>query len=50
MATGKSNVAHRRAVRAVEAKRDKLIENTARNRNELAKVRAELKSIKKRRV
>lgn len=43
----KSNIAHRRKVRELEAKRDRLMEQTSKNRTELAKVRAELKSVRK---
>lgn len=46
----KSTIAHRRKVRELESKRDRLMESTVKNRNELAKVRAELKSVRKQRV
>lgn len=46
----KSTIVHRRKVRELEAKRDRLMESTVKNRNELAKVRAELKSVRKQRV
>ena len=43
------DIAKRRKVRALEARRDKLMENTERNKVELKKVRAELKAIRGRR-
>lgn len=49
MAT-KGGIAHRRKVRELEAKRDRLMESTHKNRSELAKVRAELKLARKRSV
>jgi hypothetical protein len=44
----KSNIDRRRTVRALEAKRDQLLQNQEKNKTELAKVRAELKSVKSR--
>lgn len=43
-----SSISHRRAIRALEAKRDKLQEGNNRNKTELAKVRAELKTLRAR--
>lgn len=43
----KTTIAHRRKIREMEARRDKLLEATTRNRTELAKVRAELSEIRK---
>ena len=40
-------IAHRRKVREVEAKRDRLMEQSAKVRGELAKTRVELKHIRK---
>lgn len=45
-----SSITHRRKVRDLEAKRDRLIESTSRNKGELQKVRAELKHVRKTRV
>lgn len=42
-----SNIAKRRRVRELEAKRDKLLESTTRNKGELQKIRAELKHARK---
>lgn len=42
----RSTIEHRRKVRAAETKRDKLIEGNQKNRHELAKARAELKSLR----
>jgi len=44
----KSNIDRRRVLRALEAKRDKLLTDQEKNKTELAKVRAELKSVKSR--
>jgi hypothetical protein len=44
----KSNIDRRRTVRALEAKRDQLLQNQEKTKTELAKVRAELKSVKAR--
>lgn len=44
----KSSIAERRKKRELEAKRDRLIESSQKNRTELAKVRAELKTTRKR--
>ena len=46
--SSKSNIDRRRSVRALEAKRDALLQNQEKNKTELAKVRAELKSVKSR--
>lgn len=43
----KSTITHRRKVRELEAKRDRLMEQTTKNRGELQKVRAELKHVRK---
>lgn len=43
----KSTVDHRRKVRALEAKRDSLLQAAAKLKTNLATVRAELKSVKK---
>ena len=40
-------IAHRRKVREIEAKRDKLMEQSAKVRAELAKTRVELKHIRR---
>lgn len=45
-----TNIGHRRKVRELEARRDKLIESGARNKSELAKVRAELKVQRRRKI
>ena len=45
-----SSITHRRNIRSIEAKRDKLIESTMKNKSELAKVRAELRVSRKRKV
>jgi len=42
----KSTIGKRRKIRALEAKRDALLEASSKNKTELAKVRAELKSEK----
>lgn len=42
----KSGIDRRRAIRALEAKRDGLLQAQVKTRTELAKVRAELKSVK----
>jgi len=42
----KGTIERRRALRALEAKRDKLLTDAVKNRTELAKVRAELKSVR----
>ena len=42
----KSTIQHRRQVRALEAKRDKLVEDAAKRKTELAKVRTELKLLR----
>jgi hypothetical protein len=42
----KGTIERRRALRALEAKRDKLLTDQVKNRTELAKVRAELKSVR----
>jgi hypothetical protein len=42
-----TTLAHRRKVRELEAKRDRLMESNTRNKTELAKVRAELKQARK---
>lgn len=47
MAASKGNIAHRRKVRELEARRDRLLEQTAKNKNEITKVRAELKHVRK---
>lgn len=44
----KSNIDRRRTLRALEAKRDSLLQAADKNKTELAKIRAELKSIKAR--
>lgn len=41
------NVARRRAIRVLEARRDKLTESVQKARTELVKVRAELKNAKR---
>jgi hypothetical protein len=46
MAT-KSSVAHRRKIRALEAKRDALIESSEKNKQQLTIVRADLKHQRK---
>jgi hypothetical protein len=46
MAT-KSTVEHRRRVRALEAKRDKLLQDTEKNKQQLNLVRADLKLLRK---
>jgi len=38
-----SSIQYRRQLRALEAKRDKLLEGAEKNKSELAKVRAELR-------
>lgn len=43
----KTTIDHRRKVRALEAKRDELIQRTANAKIELAKVRAELQAKKR---
>ena len=45
----RNNIEHRRKVRALEAKRDKLIVEVQTKRNALAAVRAELKQTRKQR-
>lgn len=47
MATGKSSVAQRRKIRALEAKRDQLIEAAQKNKQQLTVVRADLKHQRK---
>lgn len=42
----KTTIQYRRQVRALEAKRDKLVEDNAKKRTELAKVRTELKMLR----
>jgi len=42
-----TSIAYRRKVRELEAKRDKLLEAGTKNRNELAKTRAELKNVRR---
>ncbi len=49
MAGGTKNIGHRRAVRALETKRDMLIEKAAKVRQELAATRAALKQKRKER-
>ena len=46
---GTKNLAHRRQVRALEAKRDMLTERMAKTRQELAATRASLKAKRKER-
>lgn len=43
----KTTIAHRRKVRELEAKRDRLTESAEKNKTELAKTRAELRTLKK---
>lgn len=43
------DITKRRQIRAAEAKRDKLMENQRKNKQALAMVRAELKSLKSKR-
>lgn len=43
----KTSIDHRRKIRALEAKRDALLGNAAKNKTDLAKVRAELKAVRK---
>jgi hypothetical protein len=43
----KSTIQHRRKVRELEAKRDRLMESQSKNKNELVKVRAELKQMRR---
>jgi vacuolar-type H+-ATPase subunit D/Vma8 len=45
---GKSNIDRRRTLRTLEAKRDQLLMQQEKAKTELAKVRAELKSVKSR--
>jgi hypothetical protein len=40
-------IAQRRKIRELEAKRDRLTETTTKNKTEMAKVRAELKHLRK---
>lgn len=42
----KTNIERRRKIRALEAKRDSLMQSKNRNQSELAKVRAELKTVR----
>ena len=49
MAKMSSNIAHRRKVRELEAKRDALLSKQTTNKSDLAKVRAELKVLRSRR-
>jgi hypothetical protein len=41
-----TNVEKRRRIRALEAKRDQLMQSKVKNVTELAKIRAELKSVR----
>jgi predicted nucleic acid-binding Zn-ribbon protein len=41
-----TNIERRRRIRALEAKRDSLMQNKNKNQAELAKVRAELKTVR----
>jgi hypothetical protein len=43
----KTSIAHRRKVRELEAKRDRLLESNSKNKTELAKARAELSTLRK---
>lgn len=43
----KTTIAHRRKVRELEARRDRLIEGSQKNKTELAKTRAELSTLRK---
>lgn len=43
----RTSIEHRRKIREVEAKRDRLIVASQKHRQELAKTRAELKALKK---
>lgn len=43
----KTTIAHRRKVRELEAKRDRLLETQSKHKTELAKTRAELSSTRK---
>lgn len=42
----KTNIDRRRKLRALEARRDSLMQSAQKNKTELAKVRAELKSVR----
>lgn len=42
----KTNIDRRRKLRALEARRDALMQNAQKNKTELAKIRAELKSVR----
>jgi len=42
----KSNIERRRKIRALEARRDSLMQAKNKNQSELAKVRAELKTVR----
>jgi|WetSurMetagenome_2_1015567.scaffolds.fasta_scaffold30390_4 hypothetical protein len=42
----KTNIERRRKLRALEARRDALMQASQKNKTELAKVRAELKSVR----
>jgi uncharacterized protein YigA (DUF484 family) len=43
----KTTIAHRRKIRELEAKRDRLMEGSQKNKTELAKTRAELSTLRK---
>ena len=43
----KTTIAHRRKVRELEARRDRLMEGSQKNKTELAKTRAELSTLRK---
>ena len=43
----KTSIAHRRKVRELEAKRDRLLEGSSKQKTELAKTRAELSTLRK---
>lgn len=43
----KTSIAHRRKIRELEAKRDRLLENSSKHKMELAKTRTELSTLRK---
>lgn len=43
----KTSIQHRRKLRELEAKRDRLLENNTKHKMELAKTRAELSALRK---
>jgi len=47
MAAAKTSIQHRRQVRELEAKRDRLLQNQEKTRADLATVRTQLKHVRK---